>query len=92
MPKLWESLHEKVFEAPSSDQPLILTDASPLARYGHLDILAAQRPFRPPPPPRLAGGATVARPAGRTGGPQAHPAGLPRPVPLVAPHPGPDAL
>lgn len=40
MPQLWESLQHRVFDGEMSDQPLILTDASPLARYGHLDVLA----------------------------------------------------
>ena len=40
VPQLWEKLQQAVFEGPSSDHPLILTEVSPLARYGHLDILA----------------------------------------------------
>ena len=40
MPQLWESLQHRVFDGEMSDQPLILTDASPLARYGHLEVLA----------------------------------------------------
>jgi serine/threonine protein kinase len=40
VPQLWEKLQQAVFEDPSSDQPLILTEVSPLARYGHLDVLA----------------------------------------------------
>ena len=40
MPQLWESLQQRVFDGDGSDQPLILTEASPLARYGHLDVLA----------------------------------------------------
>ncbi|MEI8084362.1 MAG: BREX system serine/threonine kinase PglW, partial [Actinomycetes bacterium] len=40
LPKLWESLRQEVFDCPATDQPLILTEVSPLARYGHLDVLA----------------------------------------------------
>jgi hypothetical protein len=40
VPRLWEQLQQAVFDGPNSDQPLILTEVSPLARYGHLDVLA----------------------------------------------------
>ncbi len=40
VPQLWEQLQQAVFEGPNSHQPLILTEVSPLARYGHLDVLA----------------------------------------------------
>jgi hypothetical protein len=40
VPQLWERLQRTVFDGPASDAPLILTEVSPLARYGHLDVLA----------------------------------------------------
>ncbi|HPZ95860.1 MAG TPA: BREX system serine/threonine kinase PglW [Mycobacterium sp.] len=40
IPNLWESLRREVFDGEGSESPLILTEASPLARYGHLDVLA----------------------------------------------------
>jgi hypothetical protein len=40
VPRLWERLEQEVFQAEPSTQPLILTEVSPLARYGHLDVLA----------------------------------------------------
>lgn len=40
VPQLWDELRQKVFDGPGSDQPLILVEVSPLARYGHLDVLA----------------------------------------------------
>ena len=40
LPQLWESLRQAVFDSPATDSPLILTEVSPLARYGHLDVLA----------------------------------------------------
>ena len=36
IPQLWEELRALVFDGESSDQPLILTEVSPLARYDHL--------------------------------------------------------
>jgi len=39
IPQLREQLHTKVFNEPTDAGPLILTEASPLARYGHLDVL-----------------------------------------------------
>ncbi len=39
-PVLREKLHTAVFDGPRSSAPLILTEVSPLARYGHLDLLA----------------------------------------------------
>lgn len=40
VPTLWAELQAAVFEGEGSAEPLILTEVSPLARYGHLDILA----------------------------------------------------
>ncbi|EUA08699.1 serine/threonine kinase domain protein [Mycobacterium xenopi 4042] len=40
VPQLTEELRASVFDGPSRAEPLILTEVSPLARYGHLDILA----------------------------------------------------
>jgi hypothetical protein len=40
IPRLWDQLQQNVFGEPGGDAPLILTEASPLARYGHLDVLA----------------------------------------------------
>ncbi len=40
VPQLWEQLRAAVFDGEISDKPLILTEVSPLARYGQLDILA----------------------------------------------------
>ncbi|MGB0972815.1 MAG: BREX system serine/threonine kinase PglW, partial [Mycobacterium sp.] len=40
VPQLWQELEANVFDGDPSPQPLILTDVSPLARYGHLDVLA----------------------------------------------------
>lgn len=39
-PALRERLQAAVFAGPRSAAPLILTEVSPLARYGHLDLLA----------------------------------------------------
>lgn len=40
MPQLAGELRASVFDGPGRVEPLILTEVSPLARYGHLDILA----------------------------------------------------
>ncbi|MES3637281.1 BREX system serine/threonine kinase PglW [Mycobacterium intracellulare] len=40
VPALWTELHAAVFTGETSAKPLILAEVSPLARYGHLDILA----------------------------------------------------
>ena len=40
VPQLWAELQAAVFDGETSAEPLILTEVSPLARYGHLDILA----------------------------------------------------
>ncbi|CDO20640.1 protein kinase [Mycolicibacterium mageritense DSM 44476 = CIP 104973] len=40
VPQLWAELHAAVFDGESSRDPLILTEISPLARYGHLEVLA----------------------------------------------------
>jgi serine/threonine protein kinase len=40
VPQLTERLQRSVFDGAESRQPLILTEVSPLARYGHLDVLA----------------------------------------------------
>lgn len=40
VPALSAQLHAAVFDGAASTRPLILTEASPLARYGHLDVLA----------------------------------------------------
>lgn len=40
IPQMRDDLHAEVFESEHSAQPLILTEISPLARYGHLDVLA----------------------------------------------------
>ena len=39
-PALREKLRAAVFDGQRSTSPLILTEVSPLARYGHLDLLA----------------------------------------------------
>ncbi|OBJ86069.1 protein kinase [Mycobacterium gordonae] len=41
VPQLRDDLGTAVFNSEPSTQPLILTEVSPLARYGHLDVLAA---------------------------------------------------
>lgn len=40
VPLLWAELQTAVFDGETSRAPLILTEVSPLARYGHLDVLA----------------------------------------------------
>lgn len=40
VPQLSTQLHQAVFDREPSGKPLILTEVSPLARYGHLDVLA----------------------------------------------------
>lgn len=40
VPQLTAELHKAVFEVENTNQPLILTEISPLARYDHLDVLA----------------------------------------------------
>jgi hypothetical protein len=40
VPELWEDLRADVFDGDPRTHPLILTEVSPLARYGHLDVLA----------------------------------------------------
>lgn len=40
VPQLWNELQQAVFDGSPSERPLILTEVSPLARYGHLDVLA----------------------------------------------------
>lgn len=40
VPQLWTELQSAVFDGEGSSSPLILTEISPLARYGHLEVLA----------------------------------------------------
>jgi len=40
VPQLWAELQAAVFDSETNSAPLILTEVSPLARYGHLDVLA----------------------------------------------------
>lgn len=40
VPLLWAELQAAVFGGDTDSAPLILTEVSPLARYGHLDVLA----------------------------------------------------
>ncbi|MCV7434924.1 BREX system serine/threonine kinase PglW [Mycolicibacterium bacteremicum] len=40
VPQLRKDLEASVFDGDARDEPLILTEVSPLARYGHLDVLA----------------------------------------------------
>lgn len=40
VPQLRKDLEANIFDGDSHDAPLILTEVSPLARYGHLDVLA----------------------------------------------------
>ena len=40
MPSMWETLRHSIFDGEASVRPLILTEVSPLARYGYLDVLA----------------------------------------------------
>lgn len=40
VPQLWAELQVAVFDGESSRSPLVLNEISPLARYGHLDVLA----------------------------------------------------
>lgn len=40
VPQLRKDLEANVFDGDTHDEPLILTELSPLARYGHLDVLA----------------------------------------------------
>ena len=40
VPQLRKDLEANVFDGEHRDTPLILTEVSPLARYGHLDVLA----------------------------------------------------
>lgn len=40
VPQLWAELQAAVFDGDTEQAPLILTEVSPLARYGHLDVLA----------------------------------------------------
>lgn len=40
VPALSTRLHQAVFDGEHSAKPLIVTEVSPLARYGHLDVLA----------------------------------------------------
>ena len=48
MPDIWEELRQKVFGEPGGDDPLILTEPSPLARYGHLKLLTQLSDFAAP--------------------------------------------
>jgi len=45
MPHLWEDLKQKVFGEPGGENPLILTEPSPFARYGHLQLLTQLSDF-----------------------------------------------
>lgn len=45
MPHLWEELKQKAFGEPGGDDPLILTEPSPFARYGHLQLLTQLSDF-----------------------------------------------
>lgn len=40
VPALRKKLHDAVFDGQRTAEPLIVTEVSPLARYGHLDLLA----------------------------------------------------
>ncbi len=48
LPQLAEDLRQKVFGEPGGEQPLILTEPSPLARYGHLNLLTQLSDFAAP--------------------------------------------
>lgn len=45
IPQLREDLRQKVFGEPGGEDPLILTEPSPLARYGHLKLLTELSDF-----------------------------------------------
>ena len=45
MPPLRQSLLAEAFDGEDTDRPLILVEVSPLARYGHLDLLAELSDF-----------------------------------------------
>ncbi len=48
IPQVAEDLQQLVFGEPGGDDPLILTEPSPLARYGHLQLLTQLSDFAAP--------------------------------------------